>query len=66
MESIGGLLSMQKNVIPPTINYETADPDCDLDYVANEKRDKELATILCNSYGFGGNNASVVYSKVLN
>jgi len=50
-------------VIPPTINYETPDPDCDLDYVPNDGREAQVNTILKNSFGFGGMNVSVVYRR---
>jgi 3-oxoacyl-[acyl-carrier-protein] synthase II len=54
--------AMLEGVMPPTINYETADPDCDLDYVPNHARQKKLRHTLSNSFGFGGTNATLVFS----
>jgi len=58
------LLAMRDGVLPPTINYETPDPECDLDYVPNIAREKEVRTILTNSFGFGGQNITLVAGKV--
>ena len=55
--------AIQDNIIPPTINYETPDPDCDLDYVPNEARQVTVTAAMSNSLGFGGHNASVVVKK---
>ncbi len=57
------VLALQNQVIPPTINYETPDPDCDLDYVPNEGRDAELEYVLSNSFGFGGTNAALLFKR---
>ena len=56
--------AIQENVIPPTINYEEPDPDCDLDYVPNESRDAEVKLAMSNNSGFGGHNASLVFRKL--
>jgi len=56
-------LALRDNVIPPTINYETPDPDCDLDYVPNQARNVELNAVITNSLGFGGHNATLVLKK---
>ena len=50
-------------MLPPTINYETPDPECDLDYVANQARPKEIKAAMSNSLGFGGHNATIVFKK---
>jgi 3-oxoacyl-[acyl-carrier-protein] synthase II len=56
--------SIQENVMPPTINYEEPDPDCDLDYIPNESRSEEVHVAMSNNSGFGGHNASLVFRKV--
>ena len=56
-------LALRDQVIPPTINYETPDPDCDLDYVPNEARDAKLEYVLSNSFGFGGTNAALLFKR---
>ncbi len=58
------LMAMRDNVVPPTINYETPDPQCDLDYVPNRAREKPVRTILTNSFGFGGQNIALVAGAV--
>ena len=55
--------ALQEGVIPPTINYETPDPDCDLDYVPNSARQSPLRVALCNSFGFGGHNACLAWRR---
>ncbi len=62
-ELIVCLMVLRDGVLPPTINYETPDPSCDLDYVPNESRDKPCKTILSNSFGFGGQNISLIVSS---
>lgn len=57
------VLAMNHQVLPPTINYEEFDSDCDLDYVPNESRKASLDVILCNSFGFGGQNACLLLKK---
>jgi len=63
IELIVSVSTIQKNVIPPTINYETPDPDCDLDYVPNEPREYGVDAVLSNSFAFGGQNASLVAER---
>ncbi len=58
------LLAMKHNVVPPTINYEEPDPDCDLDYTPNTAREKTVRVCQSNSFGFGGQNASLVFRKL--
>ncbi|MFC1576387.1 beta-ketoacyl-[acyl-carrier-protein] synthase family protein [Candidatus Omnitrophota bacterium] len=63
LEAITCCLAVKNNVIPPTINFETADPECDIDCVPNKARDKEVEIALNNSFAFGGNNACLVVKK---
>jgi 3-oxoacyl-[acyl-carrier-protein] synthase II len=63
IELIMSVMTINEKVIPPTINYETPDPECDLDYVPNQPRSKKVETILSNSFAFGGQNASVLVQK---
>jgi 3-oxoacyl-[acyl-carrier-protein] synthase II len=56
-------LVVQRGVIPPTINYENRDPDCDLDYVPNKARELKVRYALSNSFGFGGTNASLLFKR---
>jgi 3-oxoacyl-[acyl-carrier-protein] synthase II len=56
-------LTVEKGLITPTINYETPDPQCDLDYVPNVVRERNVRVALCNSFGFGGHNASIAIGK---
>lgn len=63
IELITSVLTINENLIPPTINYEYPDPECDLDYVPNNNRSKKVETILSNSFAFGGQNASIVVKK---
>lgn len=64
IEAIACVRALQKKVIPPTINYEFPDPDCDLDYVPNTPREADLKIAISNSFGFGGHNATIVLKKV--
>ena len=64
MEAAFALLAMERGVVPPTINYQEPDPECDLDYVPNEARQAEVKVAISNSFGFGGTNASLLFRKV--
>jgi 3-oxoacyl-[acyl-carrier-protein] synthase II len=64
VEAIICVLSLQRQLIPPTINYEHPDPECDLDYVPNQSRSAVLRNIMSNSFGFGGHNATIILSAV--
>ena len=63
VESIISLLALRDGVLPPTINYENHDPECDLDYVPNKARKADIQYSLSNSLGFGGHNASLLFKK---
>jgi 3-oxoacyl-[acyl-carrier-protein] synthase II len=63
VEAIFTVLTMRDGIIPPTINYDTPDPECDLDYVPNVARKTEVNTALSNSFGFGGANAVLAFRK---
>ena len=64
VEAIFSLLAMTRGVIPPTINYNEPDPECDLDYVPNEARQADVKVAISNSLGFGGTNATILFRKV--
>ena len=63
VEAIFTVLTIRDGIIPPTINYDTPDPECDLDYVPNVARKAEVNTAFSNSFGFGGSNATLVFRK---
>jgi len=63
LETVAALKSIETGKIHPTINYEYPDPDCDLDYVPNEKREQQVDVVLKNSFGFGGQNACLVFKR---
>ncbi len=63
IEAVFSVLSLRDNLLPPTINYENPDPDCDLDYVPNEPRHAEVEYVLSNSFGFGGTNACLIFKR---
>ena len=63
VEAVACIMALRDGVIPPTIHYQTPDPECDLDYVPNQARKAELRHAISNSFGFGGHNATVVFSR---
>lgn len=63
LESAIAAMVVKTGIIPPTINYETPDPECDLDYVPNKARQKKVRHVLSNSFGFGGTNATLIFSE---
>ena len=65
IEAVACVLSLTHNFIPPTINYVNKDPNCDLDYVPNNARDAQLRVALSNSFGFGGHNVCLAFSKFM-
>jgi 3-oxoacyl-[acyl-carrier-protein] synthase II len=64
VEAVFSIMALRDQVLPPTINYETPDPECDLDYVPNESREADLSYAMSNSFGFGGHNVSLVFGRV--
>ena len=64
VEAAFSVLAIDRGILPPTINYHTPDPQCDLDYVPNEARDLKIRTVLSNSFGFGGTNGTLIFRKV--
>jgi 3-oxoacyl-[acyl-carrier-protein] synthase II len=63
VEAMFSVLSIRDGKLPPTINYEVEDPECDLDYIPNESRDADVRVAVSNSFGFGGHNASIVLKR---
>jgi beta-ketoacyl-acyl-carrier-protein synthase II len=63
VEALFAVKAIQESILPPTINYEVPDPECDLDYIPNEPRSKEVMNVMSNSFGFGGHNATIILSK---
>ena len=66
IETIAATMAVHTNVVPPTINYETPDPECDLDYVPNQAREMPVEIAVNNSFGFGGHNAVLILRKFHN
>ena len=62
-EAIFSILAIRDQVLPPTINLDNPDPECDLDYVPHTARDGQVETAISNSFGFGGTNASLIFRK---
>jgi 3-oxoacyl-[acyl-carrier-protein] synthase II len=63
VEGVYSMLTLYHGIIPPTINYENPDPECDLDYVPNKARKADVKVVLSNSFGFGGTNACVIFRR---
>ena len=63
IEAIACILAIKNGILPPTINYETPDPDCDLDYIPNQARPADIEIAMSNSFGFGGQNACLVFKR---
>ncbi|MGW8142973.1 MAG: beta-ketoacyl-ACP synthase II [Anaerolineales bacterium] len=63
IEAVFAVKVLQNDIMPPTINYEVPDPECDLDYIPNEPRQKQVNYVMSNSFGFGGHNATIILKK---
>ena len=63
VEGIASILSIKNNIVPPTINFETPDPECDLNYTFNKPQERKVNVALSNAFGFGGHNTTVVFKK---
>ena len=63
VEAMFSILAIDRGVLPPTINYDDPDPECDLDYIPNESRDADVRVAVSNSFGFGGHNATIVLRR---
>ncbi|KAG1694847.1 3-oxoacyl-[acyl-carrier-protein] synthase 2 [Nymphon striatum] len=64
IEAVFSVLAIRDQILPPTINIENQDPDCDLDYVANTARDAKIDVAMSNSFGFGGTNGTLIFKKI--
>jgi 3-oxoacyl-[acyl-carrier-protein] synthase II len=63
IEAVSSVLAIRDNKIPPTINLDTPDPECDLDYVPHVARDAQVDVVLSNSFGMGGQNAALIVRR---
>ena len=63
IEAVATVKAIENGIMPPTINLENPDPECDLDYVPNQARKKDIEVAMSNNMGFGGHNASLVFKK---
>ncbi len=66
LEAIFVVQAMRDNIVPPTINLHTPDPECDLDYVPNVARQQQVNIAMSNSFGFGGHNVSLIFKRFQN
>ncbi len=64
VEAVATVLTILHNIIPPTINYQTPDPECDLDYVPNKARSQKVDVCLSNSFGLGGQNCCLIIKRM--
>jgi 3-oxoacyl-[acyl-carrier-protein] synthase II len=62
-EAVYSILALHNQVVPPTINLENPDPECDLDYVPNTARELDMNVVISNSFGFGGTNGTLAFRK---
>src|SRR5699024_8141315 len=63
VEAVLSVKSLDENIMPATMNYETKDPDCDLDYIPNEARERDLNVVMSNCFGCGGHNVALIFKK---
>jgi 3-oxoacyl-[acyl-carrier-protein] synthase II len=63
VEAVACVLAIRDGIVPPTVNYTTPDPECDLDYVPNEARAMKIDTVMSNSFGFGGHNVALIFGR---
>ena len=63
LEAVFSIMAIRDEILPPTINYQTPDPECDLDYVPNAPRPASPRHVMSNSFGFGGHNATLIFSR---
>jgi 3-oxoacyl-(acyl-carrier-protein) synthase len=63
VEGLVAIKSVETGIVPPTINYQTPDPDCDLDYAPNVAKERKIRAAISNSFGLGGHNATVVFRR---
>jgi 3-oxoacyl-[acyl-carrier-protein] synthase II len=63
IEAVFSVLALTTSTLPPTINQETSDPECDLDYIPNSARNEKVDLVLSNSFGFGGHNACLLFKR---
>jgi 3-oxoacyl-[acyl-carrier-protein] synthase II len=63
VEAVFCVKTFESDILPPTINYENRDPECDLDYIPNQARAARVDHIMSNSFGFGGHNATLIFSR---
>ena len=66
VEAIYTLLAISRGILPPTINHNIPDPECDLDYTPNQAKEVKITTAISNSFGFGGTNAVLVFKRLIN
>ena len=64
VEGVISVLALSRGILPPTINYKEADPECDLDYVPNTSREVKVDVVQSNSFGFGGTNGVLLFKRV--
>ena len=64
IEAVISIMAMNRGILPPTINQENKDPECDLDYIPNVAREAKVEAVMSNSFGFGGTNGVIIFKRV--